>query len=43
VDSEVEEISTAPLSDSQFQVPADYHAAKFEDVAKALAPNFPRS
>jgi hypothetical protein len=43
IDSEVDEISTAPIGDSLFQVPTDYHPAPFDDVVKALAPNFPKS
>ena len=43
VDSEVVELSTAPVDDAVFQVPADYHAAPFEDVVKSVSPSFPKS
>jgi hypothetical protein len=43
VDGEVVELSTAPVDDAVFQLPADYHAAPFEDVVKSVAPDFPRS
>src|SRR5215469_15697242 len=37
----VAEISTAPIPDSAFEVPADYKAAAFEDLAKAIIPTTP--
>jgi hypothetical protein len=43
VDSQVVELSTAPLDDARFQLPAGYHAAPFEDVAKSVAPDYPKS
>lgn len=43
IDSEVVELSTAPVDDSVFQLPADYHSAPFEDVVKSVAPEVPKS
>jgi hypothetical protein len=43
VESRVVELSTAPVDDAIFQLPADYRAAPFEEVAKSVAPDFPRS
>jgi hypothetical protein len=43
VDSEVVELSTAPVDDTLFQLPADYHAAPFEEVVKSVTPDFPKS
>jgi len=39
----VVELSTAPVDDAVFQLPADYHAAPFDDVVKSVAPDFPKS
>jgi hypothetical protein len=43
VDCEVVEVSTSPVDDAVFQLPADYTAAAFEDVIKSVAPSFPKS
>jgi hypothetical protein len=43
VDSQVVELSTTPVDDAVFQLPADYHSAPFEDVVKSIAPDFPKS
>ena len=43
VDCEVEELSTAPVDDAVFELPADYHAARFEDVVTSVAPDYPKS
>jgi hypothetical protein len=43
VDSEVTELSTAPVDGARFQVPAGYQAAPFEEVVKAVAPEYPKS
>ncbi len=43
VDSEVVELSTAPVEGAIFQVPADYRAAPFDEVVKSVAPDFPKS
>jgi hypothetical protein len=38
-DSEVVEISSAPVDDSLFQIPSDYHATSLPDLLKAVRPN----
>jgi hypothetical protein len=38
VDIVVTELSSAPINDSVFQVPADYHATPLADVLKSLLP-----
>jgi len=43
VDTEVVELSTSPVDDRIFQLPADYHAAPFEEVVKSVMPGYPRS
>jgi hypothetical protein len=38
-DSDVVEISSAPVDDSLFQIPGDYHATSVSDLLKAVRPN----
>jgi hypothetical protein len=41
LNQEVVELSTTPLDDALFQVPADYQAASLEEILKAAVPTIP--